>query len=345
MDTLTSLEVFRQVVESGSFVSAAEKLEMSTAMVSKHMKHTEERLGVRLLNRNNRALSLTEPGRVYLERSKNVLDDLQATEVELGALGSVPRGTLRLSAPSSPSGRWLTDLLAQHRRQHPDVMLDISYEDRWVDLVAEGYDVALRFVANPDSLPAGLIARPIRSAAIYLAASREYLERRGTPQSLEDLAQHDFVAVGDLLNAATLRHPKLPKPRVVLRYRSMSGVGNAVAAGIGIAPVPEDLFEDPVLKHLLIRILPEHPIKKATLYVVYASRKFAPLKIRTFVDFMVANLSRVSQSTLHLSQARESVARPRPPALSAQRMQIQRAAAFRPSGLIGRQVAGNDVGA
>src|SRR5712671_5788307 len=100
MDTLTSIKVFRQVVESGSFVAAADKLDLSTAMVSRHVMHVEKRLGVRLLNRNSRSLSLTEPGRVYFERSKTILDDLQETELELGTLNSAPRGILRVTCPT-----------------------------------------------------------------------------------------------------------------------------------------------------------------------------------------------------------------------------------------------------
>src|SRR5579862_919129 len=112
MDTLTSIRVFRQVVESGTFVAAAERMDLSTAGVSKHVMHLEKRLGVRLLNRNSRSLSLTEPGRLYFERSKSALEKLEATELELSSLGSLPRGTLRVSVPSSASGRWLADLLA-----------------------------------------------------------------------------------------------------------------------------------------------------------------------------------------------------------------------------------------
>src|SRR5580704_5639891 len=105
MDTLASIRVFRQVVESGSFVAAADRLDMSTPMVSKHVMHVEQRLGVRLLNRNSRTLSLTEPGRVYFERTKTILDDLQETEVELGSQSTVPRGTLRVTAPSFSAGQ------------------------------------------------------------------------------------------------------------------------------------------------------------------------------------------------------------------------------------------------
>src|ERR1700683_733005 len=120
MDTLTSIRVFRQVVESGSFVAAAERVDLSTAMVSKHVMHIEKRLGVRLLNRNSRTLSLTEPGRLYYERCRTMLDDLEATELELGTLSTVPRGTLRITAPSWVGGvRRLAMVLAEYRRRYP----------------------------------------------------------------------------------------------------------------------------------------------------------------------------------------------------------------------------------
>src|SRR6202011_676549 len=283
VDTLTSIKVFRQVVESGSFVAAAERLDLSTAMVSKHVMHAEKRLGVRLLNRNSRTLSLTEPGRVYFERCKTILEDLEATELELGSLGATPRGTLRITCPSWFDGRRVADLLAHFRRRCPQIVLDVSFEDRLVDLVEEGFDIAMRVTANPDSLPAGLIARPVRSVQFYMGGSREYLKRKGTPKEPEDLAHHDCIAVGAadtwLLNGPSGKVEVTP--RVVMRYRSMSGVANAVAAGIGLGPLPAIFFEDPAFKDVLMPVLTEYPFREPTLYLVYVSRKYLPLKIRT----------------------------------------------------------------
>ncbi len=142
MDTLTSIRVFRQVVESGTFVAAADRLDMSTAMVSKHVMNVEQRLGVRLLNRNTRALSLTESGKLYFERTKTILEDLQQAESELGSLSSAPRGTVRVSCPSFGAGQRFADHLAAYRQFCPEVIVDVSFEDRNVDLVEEGYDVA-----------------------------------------------------------------------------------------------------------------------------------------------------------------------------------------------------------
>ena len=298
MDTLTSIKVFRQVVESGSFVAAAERLDLSTAMVSKHVMHAEKRLGVRLLNRNSRTLSLTEPGRVYFDRCKTILEDLEATELELGSLGATPRGTLRVTFPSWFDGRRLADLFAEFRCRCPEIVLDVSFEDRLVDLVEEGCDVAMRLTAHADSLPSTLIARPVRSVQFYMGGSREYLKRKGTPNVPEDLANHDCVAVGSadtwILKGPTGRLEVTP--RVIMRYRSMSGVANAVAAGIGLGPLPTIFFEDPVFKDILMPVMTEYRFREPTLYLVYVSRKYLPLKIRAFVDFLLEAISKIPPS-------------------------------------------------
>jgi DNA-binding transcriptional LysR family regulator len=296
VDTLTSIKVFRTVVEMGTFVAAAERLDMSNAMVSRHVMHVERRLRVRLLNRNSRTLSLTEAGRVYYERCKTILDDLETTELELGSQGDTPRGTLRITAPTWVAGQRWADLLAEYRRRCPEVVVDMSFEDRIVDLVEEGYDLALRVVLSPDSLPQGLIARPVaRPTNFCIAGSREYLKRMGTPKRPEDLEQHDFVAVGSM-NSLWFAGPngRVEVPlRVVLRYRSVGGAANAVAAGIGLAPVPGILFEDPHFANVLVPVVTEHSLREISTYFVYASRKYVPLKIRTFVDFIVDSASRM----------------------------------------------------
>jgi DNA-binding transcriptional LysR family regulator len=269
-------------------------MELSTPMVSKHVMFIEKRVGVRLLNRNTRNLSLTEAGRLYFERCKAVLEDLEQTEAQIGALTSSPRGMIRVSAPSWVAGQRVADLLAEFQRRYPEIVVDVSFEDRNVDLVEEGYDLALR-VASANSLSNTLIARAIRPMTFYLAASRDYVKRHGAPKTLDELSCHAFVAVGSLdslrLTGADGR-TDVPV-RVVLRYRSLSGVANAVAAGIGIAPVPGIVFEDPLLKDVLVPVLEGNVVREATLYAVYVSRRHVPLKVRTLVDFLVATLSGV----------------------------------------------------
>jgi DNA-binding transcriptional LysR family regulator len=299
VDTLTSIRVFRQVVEAGSFVAAAERMDLSTAMVSKHVAYVEKRLGVRLLNRNSRTLCLTEPGSVYFERCKTILDDLEATELELGSLGKVPRGTLRITCPSWFARQVLADNLAEFRHRYPEIVVDVSFEDRRVDLVEEGYDLALR-VAPESSLPSGLIARPLRTVPFFIAASREYLKQHGAPQSPEELAHHDFVAVGNI-DALSLTGPKgkIEVPlRIVMRYRSVGGVAHAVAAGIGLAPLPDIMFEEPIFKGVLTPVLADYPLQEPTLYVVYVSRRYLPLKIRAFIDFLTELIAKIPRRNL-----------------------------------------------
>ena len=298
MDALTGIKIFRQVVESGSFVAAAERMEVSTAMVSKHVIHLEKRLGVRLLNRNSRTLSLTEAGRVYYERCKTILDDLEQTELELGSLNDAPRGTLRITAPSWFAGRQsFAELLADYCRRYPEIVLDLTLEDRFVDLVQEGYDLALRVagrvgsgVAGPQDFPVGLIARRLLSYRWLLTASRAYLEQHGAPRSPEDLARHRWVTTGDF-DTLPLMGPdgRIEVPvRPVLRCRSLSGLVNAAAAGIGITPLPDIYLSDPAFRDVLRPVLQDYPAPDHwTLHAIYVSRRYVPLKIRSFIDHFV----------------------------------------------------------
>lgn len=289
MDTLTGIKVFLEVVESGSFVAAAERLDVSTATVSKHVTHLEERLGARLLNRNSRSLSPTEPGRIYFERCRTILNDLAETELELGSMGSTARGTLRVTCPSWFANRRMAVVLDQYRERFPHIVVDISFEDRLVDLVEDGYDLALRISAGLESLPGGLITRPVRPLPFVVAASRDYLKRHGAPESPDDLARHDCIAVGGM-DAWVFDEPsgktEIPA-RIVQRVRSTAAVPYAVAAGAGLAPVPLTVFEDPPFNEMLIPVLRDRPLRHTTLYLVYLSRKHVPLKIRTFIDFVV----------------------------------------------------------
>jgi DNA-binding transcriptional LysR family regulator len=293
MDTLAGIKVFLQVVESGSFVAAADRLDMSTAMVSKHVMAVERRLGVRLLNRNSRSLSLTEPGRIYFERCKVILGDLEGTELELGSLGSTPRGTLRVTCPSWFASERVARALAEYRVKCPEIVIDISFEDRVIDLVDEGYDLALRVAGDLQTLPSGLIARPLRSLPILIGASREYLKRNGVPKTPQDLTEHDCIALGNMdswVFEGTRGRIEVPA-RIVQRFRSVAGVPHAVAAGTGLAAMPLTLFEEPAVKDIVVPVLKDFPLRRMTLYAVYVSRKFVPLKLRSFLEFMIKYVS------------------------------------------------------
>jgi DNA-binding transcriptional LysR family regulator len=288
MNTLLSMKVFRQVVESGSFVGAAARLSLSTAMTSKRLMLLEKHLGTRLLNRSTHSLSLTESGKLFFERCKVILEEVEEAELAVGSVSGVPRGTLRVTAPSWAATRQVVDLVATYRQRYPEVVVDISFEDRFVDLIEEGYDLAIR--ATSDAPPAGLIARPLRPMPFVIAASRSYLKRYGVPQSPQDLAQHDSIMVGNGQSwHFTGSHGNLEIPaRIVLRFGSMSvAVAHAVCAGVGLAPLPRTMFEDPMFKEALCPVLTKYPLRHPHLYAIYVSRKHLPLKIRTFVDQLI----------------------------------------------------------
>src|SRR5580704_3433003 len=271
-DTLLSIKVFRQVVESGSFVGAAARLSLSTAMTSKRLMLLEKHLGTRLLNRSTHSLSLTESGKLFFERCKVILEEVEEAELAVGLVTGVPRGTLRITAPSWAASRRVADMVATYRQRYPEVVVDLTFEDRFVDLIAEGYDLAIR--ATADLPPAGLIARPLRPVPFVIAASKDYLQRCGVPQSPEDLAQHDCVMVGNGRSwhlTGPDRDIEIPA-RVVLRFGSMSvAVGHAVCAGIGLAALPRMMFEDPMFRQVLCPVLVKRPLRQLHLYAVYVS--------------------------------------------------------------------------
>jgi DNA-binding transcriptional LysR family regulator len=183
----------------------------------------------------------------------------------------------------------MVNLVAAYRQRYPEVVVDLSFEDRFVDLIEEGYDLAIRATADPP--PAGLIALPLRPMPFVIAASREYLGRCGVPRLPEDLAQHDCIMVGNGLSwHLTGPNGNIEIPaRVVLRFgSSMSiAVAHAVCAGLGLAPLPRLVFEDPMFKDALCPVLVKHPLRYPHLYAIYVSRKHLPLKIRTFVDHWI----------------------------------------------------------
>ena len=200
MDTLTSINVFRQVVESGSFVGAAERLDLSTAMVSKHVMSIEKRLRVRLLNRNSHNLSLTEPGQLYFERCKGILQDLEQTERELESLSCAPCGTLRIACCNVFPCLGLAGVLAEYRRRWSEVVLDVCFVDRTVDFAKDSYDLAFRLVGD-ERLPADNVAIPFKmrfgsDVLSFISTTMIF----GTPVdiTLSELALETFFPADDL---------------------------------------------------------------------------------------------------------------------------------------------------
>ena len=180
MDTLTSLRVFCLAAELKSFTAAGARLGLSPAMASKHVTHLESRLGTRLLNRTSRHVSLTEAGGLYFNQAKQMLDGLDEVEAVISNVTVVPRGTLRFSAPVWAANVGFTRMLADYHQRYPDVSFDMDLSGRIVNLLDEGFDLALRAMA-PDRLDPGLIARPLMEVSFHLVGSPAYLARTGRP--------------------------------------------------------------------------------------------------------------------------------------------------------------------
>jgi DNA-binding transcriptional LysR family regulator len=288
MDTLISMRVFCTVAELKSFTAAAERLGVSPAMTSKHVMHLEERLSARLLNRTSRHVSLTESGALYFEQARQMVDGLDELEAAVGQTAVAPKGRLRLSAPVWMANPLFASLLTDYRARYPEVTLDVDLSGRLVNLVDEGFDLALRVTDSPDS---GLIARAIADAPFYFVASPKFLARSGRPASLDDLKGAPLlaysIAAGD--GVVTL---DTEQGRRTIRFTAVLQSGNetllhyACLEGMGFAFLPKWLVSDDLAAGRLQRVLPKKMFFAGRLLAVYPSRKHLSVKVRSFLDFI-----------------------------------------------------------
>ncbi|MCC8397402.1 LysR family transcriptional regulator [Paraburkholderia sp. MMS20-SJTR3] len=293
MDTLVSMKVFRHVVEAGSFVGAAERMEMSAAMASKHVMHLEQQLGARLLNRTTRRVAPTEAGREYYERLSQALTELDEAGQAVGAASVVPQGRLRVSSLSAFGLNHVMAAVADYAAQYPQVTVDMTLSDRVVELIDEGFDVAIR--ASPGGLKSSsLIARQIATAHLVLCASPAYLRRHGAPKSVADLARHNYlqyagvsaleVATGDASSRVRLSGNLIVNQLEALRVVVLHGAGIAV---LGTEVIGSDLAEG----RLVPLLVDEVPPRELPIHVMYTSRRHLSAKVRSFVDFLAARFA------------------------------------------------------
>ncbi|WP_322010499.1 LysR family transcriptional regulator [Paraburkholderia sp. J12] len=289
MDTLVSMKVFRQVVEAGSFVAAAERMNMSAAMASKHVAHLEQELGARLLNRTTRRVAPTEAGREYYERLAQALNELDEAGEAVGAESVVPRGRLRVSSLTAFGLRHVMGAVADYAAGHPQVTVDITLSDRVVELIDEGFDVAIR--AAPSGLKSSsLIARPLAIAHIVLCASPEYLRRHGVPKTVADLARHSFVQYAGASAqelAPFVDGGVRPKPGGNLIVNHLEALRVVVLQGGGLSMLGTEVIGDDIAEGRLVPLLVDAlPPRELPIYAVYASRRHLSAKVRSFVDFL-----------------------------------------------------------
>ena len=290
MSKMQEMSSFAAVVEAGSFVAAADVTGLSKTAVSRHISNLEQRLGVRLLQRTTRRLSLTDEGRTFFTRVKEVLGAIDEAESELTARAIEPSGLVRVNAPLTFGTMHLAPLWGPFIDANPKVSLEITLSDRTVDLVEEGYDLAIRVATSPGW---NVVSRKLASTRVVLCASPRYLRRHGTPKHPRELADHALISYtywsgGDEWTFSG------PQGAVSVKVRSRMHTNNgdtcrtAALAHQGIILQPDFLVGSDLRDGTLVELLPKFRSVELGIHAVYPTRKHLPLKLRRLIDFLVA---------------------------------------------------------
>lgn len=292
MDRLTAMRVYRRVVELGGFAAASRDLGISKAAASKNMAELEAHLGVRLLERTTRRLRVTAPGEAYYRRCLRILEEIEEADLEAAQQAVAPRGLLRVSAPMSFGLLHLSPLVGGFLAEHPEVEIDLVMNDRVVDLVEEGFDVAIRAGDLADS---SLIARRLAAVERVVCAAPAYLAARGTPATPQDLAGHACLVYSLSSSPRDWRfsgEDGLATVRVGGRYAVNSSIAlrDAVLAGAGIALLPTFVVGPELRAGRLQPLLPGWTAAPQSLYAVHPDRRYVPPKVRAFIDHLVRRI-------------------------------------------------------
>ncbi|MCB9745948.1 MAG: LysR family transcriptional regulator [Alphaproteobacteria bacterium] len=286
MERLKGMVVFVKVVQVGSFSGAARALDMPKSTVSRQVAHLEDRLGVRLLNRTTRTLALTDIGAAYYERAARIVESIEEAEEAVTQLTTRPRGTLRLSAPVTLGRLFIGQLVAGFITRFPEVRVDVALNDRMVDIIEEGYDLAIRAAALEDS---SFIVRKLGSSRRVICASPAYLERAGTPRRPEDLRAHDCLRYAHERTGGAWRLSEGHVVQVDGPLVSNNGdvLRQAALAGLGLVLIPRFMVGPELRSGALVPVLQEHTSDEGGVYAMYPHNRHLSAKVRAFVDFAV----------------------------------------------------------
>lgn len=294
MDKFQEMQSFTAVVDAGSFVRAADALDTSKAAVSRHVAELEQRLGVRLLHRTTRKLSLTDDGQAFYNRCSDILALVAEAESELKSRSGEASGLVRISVPVTLGILYLAPLWGVFLNRHPKVTLDVVLSDRVVDLVEEGYDIAIRISRSPHPT---LIGRRLATTRMVLCASPQYLKRQGTPKRPEDLARHDVISYSYWSSRDEWQFDGPDGPASVKTHpRIHANSGDTCRAAAlqhqGIILQPSFLVHEDLRSGRLKEILPDYKSPDLGIYALYTSRKQMPLKLRHLLDFLATSFSK-----------------------------------------------------
>jgi len=293
MDRFQEMQTFCAVVDAGSFVKAADALHMSKPAVSRYVADLEARLGVRLLHRTTRRLSLTEEGVVFNTRCRELLSGLEEAEAEVSSRSGTARGLLRVNVPVSFGIQTLATLWDAFHELHPQVRLNVELSDRVVDVVEEGYDLAIRIATLSSS---SLISKRLASTRIVLCASPEYLNKYGEPSNPANLAEHKVIGYSYWLGGDDweLEGPEGPVSVKIHPWMTTNNGDTCRAVALahqGIILQPTFLVGDDLVSGRLVEILPEYRSIELGIYAVYPTRKHVAPKVRALVNFLEEKLS------------------------------------------------------
>lgn len=287
MNQLEDMQIFVSTVDAQSFTAAADKLGLSKQFISRRVMALEERLGARLLIRTTRRLSVTDTGRAYYERALKIIDEVNDAEQMVSSENASPRGTLRISAPMSFGTLHLGPAIARFMAQCPDIRIELDLSDRFVDIVGEGYDMALRIGTLADS---SLIARQIAPVQVVACASPAYLKQRGKPKLPRDLKDHDCLLYGHGRNVEWVFAEKGKPLHVPVKGRLRANNGElacaAAIANLGIVQLPTFIVGGAVRSKQLVALLDDYAPPPLTIYAVYPQHRQASLAIKACVDFL-----------------------------------------------------------
>ncbi len=290
MDRLTSMAVFAKCVETGSFSAAARAFGLSQAMVSKHVRALEQALGTRLLDMTTRRLNLTEAGRRYLTRCEHILAEVEDAAVEASHYQSMPRGLLRITAPATFGRLQLAPAIAEFLELYPDLSIEVEYADRFVDLVDEGFDVAVRVGRLADS---SLIVRHLGPCRMLTCASQAYLDRFGEPQHPEDLRDRECFCLSTITTPGVWQYLGSDGNEIQVQVGGRLTANSidlpcaAAERGLGLVFGPSFVLAPLVEAGRLREVLLDYPGRPLDLSAVFPSNRHLSTKVRVFVDFMV----------------------------------------------------------
>ncbi len=292
MNSQLAMAVFVEVAQAGSFARAARKLAMSTTAVSRHVADLERMLGITLLRRSTRHLSPTEAGARYLPRAAAILEEIDHLNAEISATDTAPRGKLRITAPPAIGNSWIVPLVVDFIEAYQGIDIELEMSERRVDLVAEGFDAAIRAGTLTSS---SLIAHRITEIDYVVCASPAYLERRGIPQRPEDVTDHDCInwrdVAGDPQWTFTKGDARITVPvRPRLLVSSHTGSRDAAVRGLGLVVMPFLDVRDDLEAGRLVAVLQDYETYHVTLSLVRPPTPFEPPKLRVFIDFITKAL-------------------------------------------------------